>query len=62
MNIYEFVNIHAFACITYVIIDNGVIILPRRDEAIQRVNKKSEEIKTVETVTGSTLRTNHHSL
>ncbi|XP_028249051.1 transient receptor potential cation channel subfamily M member 2 [Parambassis ranga] len=32
----------------------------RRDEVIQRETEKSEEIKTVETVTGSTLRTNSH--
>ncbi|XP_078119009.1 LOW QUALITY PROTEIN: transient receptor potential cation channel subfamily M member 2 [Sander vitreus] len=32
----------------------------RRDEVIQRDAAKNEEIKTVETVTGSTLRTNSH--
>ncbi|XP_076603767.1 transient receptor potential cation channel subfamily M member 2 [Chaetodon auriga] len=34
----------------------------RRDEVIQRETEKKEEIKTVEKVTGSTLRTNSHSL
>uniref|UniRef100_A0A3B4UZH4 Transient receptor potential cation channel, subfamily M, member 2 n=1 Tax=Seriola dumerili TaxID=41447 RepID=A0A3B4UZH4_SERDU len=34
----------------------------RRDEVIQRETERSEEIKTVESVTGSTLRTNSHSL
>ncbi|XP_070693966.1 transient receptor potential cation channel subfamily M member 2 [Pempheris klunzingeri] len=32
----------------------------RRDEVIQRETEKNEEIKTVEKVTGSTLRTNSH--
>ncbi|XP_067370897.1 transient receptor potential cation channel subfamily M member 2 isoform X3 [Channa argus] len=32
----------------------------RRDEAIQRETQKTEEIKTVETVTGSNLQTNYH--
>ncbi|XP_071321114.1 transient receptor potential cation channel subfamily M member 2 [Trachinotus anak] len=34
----------------------------RRDEVIQRETERNEEIKTVESVTGSTLRTNSHSL
>lgn len=38
------------------------MILPRRDEVIQRETAKNEEIKTVEKVTGSTMRTNSRSL
>lgn len=39
---------------------NSVVILHRRDEAIQRKTEKSEAIKRV--VTGSTLQTNWHGL
>lgn len=34
----------------------------RRDEVIQRETEKNEEMKTVEKVTGSTLKTNSHHL
>lgn len=42
--------------------DRVVMILPRRDEVIHRETEKNEEIKTLESVTGSTLRTNSSGL
>ncbi|XP_026232352.1 transient receptor potential cation channel subfamily M member 2 [Anabas testudineus] len=48
-------------CIVFFpLIYTGFLVF-RRDEAIQRETEKSEKIKTVETATGSSLRTNQRS-
>lgn len=60
-NSHTYLHICATVCTTHVVRVSNVVVPPRRDEAIQRETEKSEKIKTVETATGSSLRTNQRS-